>query len=741
MHTAMASVPALNLARLPPPVKVYYPSPKDAAPQAHPGGAHLVHRSWPLPSAPPPKINPKNLQDVRILKELYQKPKAANKPPVVRVSGGCPFWWGATTHDRMQPPRHLNSTLPKAIGSDFVRAPLPPRPVIFWGTKNQEGRQARRDAAVLGVDEGQEGKMRTSSKRESWVPSKDITSNYFHASKSTYIRGSAALIKQQLVNERAAGLARPASAASERPRDGRRSASPALKRPSSACSVRSSGRKTPQRAWWTKSSWGSSSQDGLSTKLNTLKQRILDDIMQEATFVNVDDSDAYKFGGNDDYKWLDTFGGHDDYKWTEVEVIQPRKTDKKPAAKRKRKLKAKAKPTSRPTSRPSSAVPHSKAPPGPAAEQRERVSRKPSAKPEFVEIRADARARQPRPGSPPRPSDLVPHPSRIRNVSPTNVAAVMERAKSTLRHIQALKDRQLTNEEIEDMLSEYPVHVGADIYSGSSHSHASDTLREYRQDYSPCYSPAANVLPKVAIPCSLSGIDSDHDDDESQDTFEFTEDENLGGDSSARLFNNDSREHDDFQVLSSSDHSDDLAGLMSRGVGEPEGVTPKDASAFMPSRPPGYFAHGHEQGHDILPSLVHQTEHGSREQEDVREEGRGLDDQRVPGGGSDQQVREGEGPEPTNRTNSSNSSSESLQRRGTEEDSREPWRIARGPQESVAHSRVSVSKGSVRDMASGQRSGGARRIVGGSLGGTFGAWPAAAAGLFESVNNSAAHLV
>jgi len=66
--------------------------------------------------------------------------------------------------------------------------------------------------------------------------------------------------------------------------------------------------------------------------------------MQEATFVNVDDSDAYKFGGNDDYKWLDTFGGHDDYKWTEVEVIQPEKTDKKPAAKRKKKLKAKAKP-------------------------------------------------------------------------------------------------------------------------------------------------------------------------------------------------------------------------------------------------------------------------------------------------------------------------------------------------------------------------------------------------------------
>ena len=740
----MASVPALNLASLPPPVKVYYPSPKDAAPQAHPGGAHLVHRSWPLPPAPPPKINPKNLQDARMLKELYEKPKTANKPPVVRVSGGGPFWWGATTHDRMQPPRHLNSTLPKAIGSDFVRAPLPPRPVIFWGTKNQEGRQARRDAAVLGVDDGQARKMRTSSKRETWVPSKDITSDYFHASKSTYIRGSAALIKQQLVNERAAGsvsrpasagLARPASAATERPRDGRRSASPALRRPSSACSMRSSGRKTPQRAWWTKNSWETSSQDGLSTKLNTLKQRILDDIMQEATFVNVDDSDAYKFGGNDDYKWLDTFGRHDDYKWTEVEVIQPEKTDKKPAAKRKKKLKAKAKPASRPTSRPSSAVAHkSKAPPGPATEPRERVSRKPSAKPGFVEIRADARARQPRAGSPPRPSDLVPHPSRIRNVSPTNVAAVMERAKSTLRRIQALKDRQLTNEEIEDMLSEYPVHVGADIYSGLYHSHDSDTLLEYRQDYSR----PATVLPKVASPCSLSGIDSDYDDDESQDTFEFTEDENLGGDSCAPRFHNDSREHDDFQVLSSSDRSEDLAGLMSRGVGEPEGVTPKDASAFMPSRPPGYFAYGHQQGHDVLPSLDYSvTEHGLREQEEER----GLDAQRVSGGESDQQIREGEGPEPTNRTNSSNSSSESFQRRGTEEDSREPWRIARGPQEAVAHSRVSVATGSVRDMVSGQRSGGARRGVGGSRGGTCGAWPAAAAGLFESVNNSAAHLV
>jgi hypothetical protein len=59
----------------------------------------------------------------------------------------------------------------------------------------------------------------------------------------------------------------------------------------------------------------------------------------------------------------------------------------------------------------------------------------------------------------------------------------------------------------------------------------------------------------------------------------------------------------------------------------------------------------------------------------------------------------------------------------------------------VAHSRVSVATGSVRDMVSGQRSGGARRGVGGSRGGTCGAWPAAAAGLFESVNNSAAHLV
>ncbi len=81
------------------------------------------------------------------------------------------------------------------------------------------------------------------------------------------------------------------------------------------------------------------------------------------------------------------------------------------------------------------------------------------------------------------------------------------------------------------------------------------------------------------------------------------------------------REHDDFQVLSSSDHSDDLAGVMSGGVGEPEGVNAKDASAFMPSRPPAYFAYGHEQGHDVLPSLAHQTEQGPREQEDVREEG------------------------------------------------------------------------------------------------------------------------
>ena len=44
--------------------------------------------------------------------------------------------------------------------------------------------------------------------------------------------------------------------------------------------------------------------------------------MQQATFVRVDDSDAYKFGG-----------GHEDYRWTEVEVLQPETVDKKFAAK------------------------------------------------------------------------------------------------------------------------------------------------------------------------------------------------------------------------------------------------------------------------------------------------------------------------------------------------------------------------------------------------------------------------
>ena len=166
------AVPSLNLARLPPPIKVYYPTPKGAAPQAHPGGAHLVHRSWPLPPAPAPKFNPKNPGDAIMWKELNERPKAASKPPN-KMSGpqstrgtGGPFWWGAPTHTKMPPRGHLKSTLPKAIGAELGRAPVPPRSVVFWGTRNQEGRQARRDAAVAGVDEGRERKVRTSSKKE-----------------------------------------------------------------------------------------------------------------------------------------------------------------------------------------------------------------------------------------------------------------------------------------------------------------------------------------------------------------------------------------------------------------------------------------------------------------------------------------------------------------------------------------------------------------------------------------------
>jgi len=732
------AVPSLNLARLPPPIKVYYPTPKGAAPQAHPGGAHLVHRSWPLPPAPAPKFNPKNPGDAIMWKELNERPKAASKPPN-KMSGpqstrgtGGPFWWGAPTHTKMPPRGHLKSTLPKAIGAELGRAPVPPRSVVFWGTRNQEGRQARRDAAVAGVDEGRERKVRTSSKKELWMPSRDVASDYFHASKSTYIRGSAALVKQQLLNERAAGrsrpasagLTRPASAASERPGDGRRSASPALKRPSSACSMRSTGRKTSQPAWWTKNSWEKSPQDGTRPKFNTFKQRILDDIMQQATFVRVDDSDAYKFGG-----------GHEDYRWTEVEVLQPETVDKKFAAKKKKKLRVKAKPTSRPVSRPSSAVPRkSRAPPGPAAEPRARVANKP--KSERIEIRTDVRGHQPRARSPPRPSDLASHPSRTRNVSPTNVAAVMDRAKSTLRHIQALKERHLTDAEIEAMLSEYPIHVGADSYSRLHYSHVSNTLLRD-------YSRPGTISPEVASPCSLSGIDSDHDDDETQDTFEFTEDENLGLDSGVRRYNNDSRDHDDFQMLSSGDHSQDLADLMSGGVGEPEGVTPKDASAFMPSRPPGYFAYyEQEQRHGVFSSLAHQrqdhqNEHGCQ----GREEGREPDAQSVVEGGSDEQTPAGEGPEPTNRTTSSNSSSESFRRIGTEEDSREPWGVARGPKESAAHSPFSVAVGSGGGVASDLAPMPGGSTKGSSSGSRGGAWPAAAAGLFESVNNSTAHLV
>ena len=147
------AVPSLNLARLPPPIKVYYPTPKGAAPQAHPGGAHLVHRSWPLPPAPAPKFNPKNPGDAIMWKELNERPKAASKPPN-KMSGpqstrgtGGPFWWGAPTHTKMPPRGHLKSTLPKAIGAELGRAPVPPRSVVFWGTRNQ--REGRRGGTQL----------------------------------------------------------------------------------------------------------------------------------------------------------------------------------------------------------------------------------------------------------------------------------------------------------------------------------------------------------------------------------------------------------------------------------------------------------------------------------------------------------------------------------------------------------------------------------------------------------------
>jgi hypothetical protein len=99
------AVPVLNFSKLPAPVKVYYPTPKNAAPQAHPGGKHLVHRSWPLPPAPAPKVLPKDPSQSRFWKELNEKPKQIIRPPPSK-----PYWF-STGKDNMQPSRHLKGVI------------------------------------------------------------------------------------------------------------------------------------------------------------------------------------------------------------------------------------------------------------------------------------------------------------------------------------------------------------------------------------------------------------------------------------------------------------------------------------------------------------------------------------------------------------------------------------------------------------------------------------------------------
>ena len=709
----VAAVPALNFAKLPEPLRVHYPTPKNAAPQAHPGGAHLVHRSWPMPPAPPPKVAPKNPQDLRMWADINQKQKAVVPNGGTYNGTGGPSWWGFAKHNSMQPARHLKREghLVEPIGSDFVHARLPPRPVVFWGNKKQEGREAARQAAVLGVDEGKVRTVGPRIKKERWMPSKDETAQYFHVSKSTYIRGSAALVKQQFLNDRAkAAQGRPSSSTGERP-NGRRSASPARTRPSSACSMRSSGK---QSAWWTKNSWDSSQcEDTIfsKTKINTYKRRLLEDIMQEATHVRVDDSDAHKFGA-----------GTDNYKWTEVEVIRAKP---KSTGKAKRLVVKKKRP--RVGEKPSGgAVRPGSAPPGKRRAQPCQSNRAVQLITEQPNVDVyDSADKVAAHYTHMRPSDRRLHPSRAQMLHASSVRAVMERSSSTLRHIEALKKRQLTDEEIREMKRNYYPHVSPAKFS--------------RQEYESSLS----VDLELESPCSLnSGIDEDEDEDEdTQDTFEFTEgeEETLGHHDRSSDFYGNEIEQDSFRSHTSDEYLEHME-LGEGGGGEPDKITPKDATAFMPSRAPGIaatrssfddpsFFQGNHLGNDL------------------------------------------------NRTNSSISSAESNHRRGTEEDSRVPYGPPSGATDPAAaqdHYRnrddwkqmdqsstaslgpASLSEDDFHGVVSADASsrvafislGGQRaenRAVhhgqeatrqSASTGAVSGKWPAAAAGLFSAVSNS-----
>ena len=653
-------VPALNFAKLPPPRKVFYPSPKNAAPQAHSGGAHLVHRTWPLPPAPPPK-------------EINAVPKAvASSNPEGKGTG--PFWFGAANH-KMQNSRHLRSTLVKAIGSDLVRAPILPRSVVFWGNTNQEVREARRQNIVLGMDEGRVRTAGVEQKRETWKPSTDCTSEYFHSGKSTYIRGSAALVKQQFLNERAKGLSlpRPGSAASKHSRDGRRSAST---RPSSACSMRSfrSKREQKQQEWWKKNSWDKSlGTDGLRIKTNIFKQRILDDIMQEAAFVRVNDSDACKFAA-----------GRDKLEWTEVQMVKGGNSKK--LLPKKGTLKTKAQQPPRPAPWQSSAMCKNIAPHGPNA---------------FSGFDASGGRAVHRTPTPP-PMDL--EPDLLRSRTRSNVRAIMERASLTLQHIQALKDRQLTEDEVYLMLARDPA------------VHASPNRYHYRQDSRVEYTPSnmredndriATLSPEDLSPCSL---DSGIDQEEMQDTFQFTQgqdqDEVLGGGPNGHHYHGHeqdaSGDFDAFHTLSSDEYSMEDIEFGDGGGGEADAVTPKETWVFMPSRPPGYFSQEKEMGvggKQLSPRYFDEKALQPRYEKSGRGTGGRGGEWCAPEGHYDQ-IQFCGGFE--DLSSSSTSSEEERRRSVTEEDSRVPWGPPQGATDPVT-TRRTWSGGGLLQGGEGQR--------------------------------------
>jgi hypothetical protein len=619
MVSAMPAVPTLNFSKLPVPIRVHYPTPKDAAPQAHPGGKHLMHRSWPMPPAPPPKVMPK--RDAIMWKELTVNPKVAATQADRQKGAAVPSWWGSTMCRALEPARHIRpqGMSIKPIGSDLLQATLPPRSVVFWGSKSKEVRGKERREAVVGIEDGKVRSVEPKVKKDSWKPSKDETAQYFHVSKNTYIRGSAALVKQQTLNDRAQGMTRPSSAASERPRD-RRSSSPALVRPVSACSMRSGCRKSVTQTWWTKNSWEKCAEVGNNAGKDSLKQRILDDIMQETMFVRVDDSDAYKFAP-----------GGDNYKWTEVEVIKTKSQDKKLVIKQTKTVKAKAKKTSL-AERPGRTL---------------RTKKKshshlivPDRKRATHNSRADQRdelgiSEGTRSVSPPRPSDITTHKERRRLrdehastqqrrlIPVSDVRAVMHRASSTLRHLQALRNRHMTEEELQCMLSHYPEHISKHLGS----SHYSSLAGEYSwEEHKTDSSQLEPLSPDVVSPSSLDDdVDEEDEDAQRSDTFDFTEDEAFPGSNSRHHYDHDrtlslddnnssnmtcSSNMTSSSVFNKANSAFEKAMALAEeaqgtvvGVGvsprprpfegggrEPEAVTPKDAYHFMPSTRPASYA-------------------------------------------------------------------------------------------------------------------------------------------------------